>query len=154
MSRGHRWWSHLEEEPIKLWQIVAHRKVMQYGFNILRQNGSNFADDVIKCIFSNEHCCILIKVSLIFCFPWSHLQHASIGSDNGLAPNRRQVIGTNYSLVCWRIYASLGTNMLKLKQICPSIDLTMNTLHIHICIVIYVWFYGNNPLPKAMLILT
>ena len=36
-----------------------------------------------------------------------------IGSDNGLAPNRRQaIIWTNGGLVYWRIYASLVLNVL------------------------------------------
>ena len=30
------------------------------------QNGSNFADDIFRCIFVNETCCILIKISLKF----------------------------------------------------------------------------------------
>ena len=30
----------------------------------LRQNGRHFADNIIKCIFFNENCCILIKISL------------------------------------------------------------------------------------------
>ena len=37
-----------------------------------------------------------------------------MGSDNGLAPTRRQaIIWTNGGLVYWRIYASLGLNELK-----------------------------------------
>ena len=43
-------------------------------------------------------------------FHWSLF---SIGSDNGLAPNRRQaIIWTNDDPVKWRIYASLGLNEL------------------------------------------
>ena len=39
------------------------------------------------------------------CFQISHQEHASIGSDNGLAPNRRQAITwTNGGIVFWRIY--------------------------------------------------
>ena len=39
---------------------------------------------------------------------WCNWQQASIGSDNGLAPNRRQVIvWTNHDLVLWCLYASL-----------------------------------------------
>ena len=41
------------------------------------------------------------------------LHDSSIGSDNGLAPNRRQaIIWTNGDLDYWRIYASLGLNEL------------------------------------------
>ena len=44
---------------------------------------------------------------------WSNWQYGNIGSDNGLAPNRRQaklwsVVGMFY----WRIYASFGLNAL------------------------------------------
>ena len=36
--------------------------------NTLRpgQNGRNFADDILKYIFSDENCCILIEISLKF----------------------------------------------------------------------------------------
>ena len=41
-------------------------------------------------------------------------QYSSIGSDNGLSPNRRQaIILTNDGLSFWRIYASLGLNELR-----------------------------------------
>ena len=49
----------------------------------------------------------------------SYQQYATIGSDNGLAPNRPQtVVWTNDGLISWRIYASpafiesTNTNML------------------------------------------
>ena len=51
-----------------------------------------------------------------FRFHWSlflrvQLQYSSIGSDNGLAPVRRQgIIWTSDGLVHWRIYASLDLN--------------------------------------------
>ena len=37
-----------------------------WGTNILRmrQNGRHFADDIVKCIFLNEICCILTQISL------------------------------------------------------------------------------------------
>ena len=42
---------------------------------------------------------------------WSIWQYIIIGSDNGLAPNKRQaIIWTNYGLVSWRKYASRGLN--------------------------------------------
>ena len=31
-----------------------------------RQNGRHFPDDILKCIFMNEKCCILIRISLKF----------------------------------------------------------------------------------------
>ena len=44
------------------------------------------------------------------CSQVSNWQQASIGSDNGLVPNRCQVIiCPNHGLVYWRIYASAGT---------------------------------------------
>ena len=43
----------------------------------------------------------------------SNLQYSSIGSDNGLAPNRWQVIiWTNADLVRQRIYVALGKDEL------------------------------------------
>ena len=40
-------------------------------------------------------------------------RYASLGSDDGLAPNRRQaIIWTNAGLVSWPIYAPLGRNEL------------------------------------------
>ena len=47
------------------------------------------------------------------CSQGSNQQYTSIGSDNGLAPNRRQaIISNNADPVCWRIYVSLGPNEL------------------------------------------
>ena len=44
-----------------------------------------------------------------FFFQDSNRQWASIGSGNGLAPNRRQAITwTNADQVHWRIYAAVG----------------------------------------------
>ena len=41
-------------------------------------------------------------------FPGTQLVLASICSDNDLAPHRRQaIIGINYALIYWHIYASL-----------------------------------------------
>ena len=42
-----------------------------------RQDGRHFRDDILKCIFFNEG---------------SNQQYSIIGSDNGLAPTRRQAI--------------------------------------------------------------
>ena len=51
---------------------------------------------------------IQIRVSLNL-FPRVRWTKSSIGSGNGLAPNRRQAITwTNDSQVLWRIYAALG----------------------------------------------
>ena len=44
----------------------------------------------------------------------SNWQYVSIGSGNGLAPNRRQaIIWTNADLVPWRFYVALGGDELK-----------------------------------------
>ena len=64
------------------------------------------ADDIFKCIFLNENDRILIKMSLKYI---ARTRQDSIGSRNGLAPNRRQAITwTNDDLVHWRIYAAIG----------------------------------------------
>ena len=48
------------------------------------------------------------------CSLGSNWQYGSIGSYNGLAPNRRQaIIWTNVSMLYWRINASLGLNELR-----------------------------------------
>ena len=48
------------------------------------------------------------------CSLWSNWQYGSIGSDNGLAPARREaIIWSNVGMLYWRIYASLGLNELK-----------------------------------------
>ena len=78
-----------------------------------RQNGRHFADDNSKCIFLNENVYISIKISMIFFSYGSNWQHSIIGSDNGLAPNRRQaIIWTNDGLCCRRIYVLIGLSEL------------------------------------------
>ena len=43
----------------------------------------------------------------------SNWQYDSIGSDNGMAPNRRHaIIWSNVGMLYWRIYASLSPNEL------------------------------------------
>ena len=79
----------------------------------LRQNGRHFAD-MFKCIFSYEDCCILTETSLEF-MPKGPVK-ASIGSDNGLAPNRRQaIIWTNADPIHRCIYVALGGDELTQK---------------------------------------
>ena len=71
-------------------------------FNTLRprQNGRYFPDNISKRIFLNENCCILMKMSLKFVPQGSIKNIPCIGSDNGLAPVRRQaIIQTNDGLV-------------------------------------------------------
>ena len=47
---------------------------------------------IFKCNFVNENVLILIKKFTEVCSQWSNWQNASIGSDNGMAPNRLQTI--------------------------------------------------------------
>ena len=72
----------------------------------------HFPDNFFKCIFFNENVWISIKISPKF-VPGAQL--TSIGSDDDLAPVRRQaIIWINVCLVYLRIYthASLGINEL------------------------------------------
>ena len=67
------------------------------------------------------------------CSQYFNKQQISIGSDNGLVPNRRQaIIWTNDCLVYWRIYASLGLN-----DIC-SIDDMQNDPWYHVFVNSFV----------------
>ena len=92
-------------------------------FNTLRprQNQRHFADDIFKLIFLDEYCGIWFEFHWHL-FPTTQLQQASIGSDNGLAPDRRQaIIWTNDNIIHWHththtyiyIYASLSLNELR-----------------------------------------
>ena len=65
-----------------------------YLYNTLRsrQNGRHFADDTINRIFVNENVRISIEFSLKFAPKGPINKYSSIGSDNGLAPTRRQAI--------------------------------------------------------------
>ena len=66
---------------------------------------ADFADDIFKSIFFNK-IWILIKISPKFVpMHGSNKQYAIIGSDNGVAPIRRQAINLkqNDDLVYWRI---------------------------------------------------
>ena len=77
-----------------------------------RQDGCHFADDIFKRIFLNENVWISINIHWSY-LPGSNWQYTSVGSDNDLAPTRRQaIIWTNDGQVSWRIYATLGLNAL------------------------------------------
>ena len=68
-----------------------------------RQNGRYFPDDIFKCTFWNENVWISIKISLKF------VSKCPIGN----VPTLVQIMAwTSYSLVYWRICASLGLNVL------------------------------------------
>ena len=75
------------------------------------QNGRHFTD-IFKCIFINKKCCISIWVSLKF-VPKGLIDNVSIGSGNGLAPNRWQAITwSNADPFHWCIYVTLGVDEL------------------------------------------
>ena len=68
------WWFETLSRPLwrhcNVWRIC---KTVTYELNIwwgllyiLRLNVAHFADDIYKCNFLKENCCILIKVSLKF----------------------------------------------------------------------------------------
>ena len=65
----------------------------------------------------------------------SNWQWPSIGSDNGLAPNRRQaIIWTNAEWIHWHIYAALGGDELK----------GFHWKYYHLCVWICVYSYITN----------
>ena len=91
-------WCH--QAPSHTWANVdldlCHHK-MSLGHNELtllhtelETNGCHFSDDIYKLIFLKEMSGILFQISLTF--ERSNWQYVSIGSDNGLAPNRWQAI--------------------------------------------------------------
>ena len=76
----------------------------------LTHSGYHFAD-IFNCIYLNWY---IFDFDLTFtevCFPRPNSQHASIDSDNGLVPNRQQVIIWNNNGLGYQcIYASLSLN--------------------------------------------
>ena len=82
-----------------------------FNSSLPEQNGRHFTDDIFKRIFLNE------KSKFRFKFYWNlflRVQYVSVGSSNGLAPNRRQaVIWTNADPVHQRINAALGGDELR-----------------------------------------
>ena len=85
-----------------------------YKFNTLRprQNGRHFADDIFKRIFLNENVWISIKLSLKF------VSKEVINNNSALVqimawrlPGDKPLLN-QWWLVYWRIYASLGLNVL------------------------------------------
>ena len=73
------------------------------------------ADEIFTCIFVNKKFCILIKISRKF-IPMGPID-TNQGLDNGLAPNRLQVIiWTNVDPIHWRMYAALGGDELTLSN--------------------------------------
>ena len=59
----------MSEVPVCVRMIHSHRG-MKNCWNFIammrKQNGRDFADDILKCTFSTETVCILIRISLTF----------------------------------------------------------------------------------------
>ena len=77
------------------------------------QNGHHFADDMFKRIFS-EWKELNFKYNFTeICSLGPNWQYVSIGSDNGLAPKRRQaIVWTNADPIHCRIYALRGDELI------------------------------------------
>ena len=71
------------------------------------QNGRHLADDIYKCIFLNEHHCLLMSMNFLSV----RLIMIKIGSVNSLALIRRQAITcTNIYHILWCAFAYLAFN--------------------------------------------
>ena len=104
-----------------------------------KQNGCRFADDILICFFSNENVWIKSYFIELWCLG-SNQQYFIIGLDNGLAPNRRQVIiWSNYGLVYWRIYALFRFQCFSLKQVW-NFDFSVTHISWHIYSRKVNWF--------------
>ena len=83
-------------EPVlnnHLWlQVLWHSIECKINSLRPRQNGRPFADDTFKRIFLNENIRISTKNSLKFVPKGLINNIPAFGSDNGLAPTRRQAI--------------------------------------------------------------
>ena len=111
--------------------------------------------DFFKCISLNENLWILNTISRKYVPLGPNLQHDSIGSDNGSAPNRGQAIMlSNIVTLCWRRYTSLSlidlTHWGEFK-IVQSLQTAFCRLQIRLCIkltlfwLIFFW----HCLPKS-----
>ena len=104
--------------------------MMAINSSSLGQNGHHFAD-IFKCIFLNDSIRIAIKISQKFVSVGSDWQEVSIGSGNGLAPNRQQAITwTNADPVHWciyiYIYVGLGGDELNTLRLAKWLTFTDN----------------------------
>ena len=111
-----RCWSRMSDyNPYVMWTYLLMHALNAKLVNILRpkQNGHHFTDDIFKRIFVEWKLSYFGSNFTEICSQGSNYQYTSIGSDDGLAPNRRPafawVIG---DLVYWRIYASLSLSEL------------------------------------------
>ena len=69
-------------------------------------------NNIFKCIFQNENCCISIIFFIEIGAKWFN-SPSSIGSENGLVPSRRTtIIQTKDYFLYRRIYVSVGLDML------------------------------------------
>ena len=90
------------------------------------QTVCHFADSIFICIFLKEIFWIFYKI-LLKCFFGSNWQYGSIGSDNGLVPNRCQaIIWSNDGMVQKCMYAPLEP--LKLNVLTLNFHLVSQTL--------------------------
>ena len=105
--------------------VLNHPEVYSSAFNSSPpgQNGRHFADDMFNHIFVNENIWMSNKI-LLKHVPWCLFNNmpACIGSDNGLAPSRRQtIIWTNADPVHRRIFAALGRDELTVNESWPIV---------------------------------
>ena len=93
-----------------------------------RQNVFQFADDIFKHISLNGNFWIWNKISLKYVSLGGNWQFGSIGSDNGLVPNRHQaIIWNNDGMFYWCIYAPPCLNELTLQILDLCLLFTMLT---------------------------
>ena len=101
--------------PWDLWEkVTVSSGLMKYisTVNTLRprQDGRYFADDVLKCIFLNEHVWIRLKIPLKF-VPRGPINNIPALVQIGLAPTRRQaIIWTNVG-ICTDAYMRHSASM-------------------------------------------
>ena len=100
--------------PLQYYKFGQILQKMTVVFNSLkwRRNGCHIADDIFKYMSLNENFWLKLNLPEI-CSLGFHWQYGSIGSDNGLAPNRRQAnIWNNVGMIYWHMYVSRGFNEL------------------------------------------
>ena len=109
---------HRHKEPSHQQQWYKH---VSHGYSSI----STTRDIFLFCFYSNMYTRTLLVTRGYAPYTWTGQENDndSIGSDNGLAPNRRQSITwTNTDPVHWRIYGALGGDELskRLKPISPQ----------------------------------
>ena len=110
---------------------------LKHGKNLTHWGGGKMVA-ISQMTFSNAFSWMkMFKFWLNFtevCSQGSNWQYSKIGSDNGLAPNKRQaIIWTNDALGCRRINASLGLNELRILTPHPVQEtISIQSSHLHI----------------------